>query len=257
MACARNQHQIFQFLRWSPAALLAMAALVAAGGVSFAGSPALRGAGRKPAISAGFNPALLQRFVITPGSRLTLKGAATIGSWSGRSGHVQGTLNLFTSRRAITQLFAQIDNTPRHDPPRLRLPEWKPAVGSLAIPVTSLHGGSSGMDHDMWHALKAKAHPVIRYTFKRVLGASLRWNQKTRDPQLKLQVLGTLTLAGVTRPLRTDMFIFRRAAGRYTIYARSKVLMRDFGVTPPSAFFGLIRGHNLVRVIFDLRLVVH
>ena len=106
----------------------------------------------------------------------------------------------------------------------------------------------------MWNALKAGAHPTISYSFVRVLRAGVLWNKHAARPRLRLEVLGKLTLAGVTHRLRTDMYVRKLTAGRYTIHATSTVLMRTFGVTPPSAFFGLIRGHNRVRVIFDLYL---
>ena len=193
-------------------------------------------------------------FVLTTQSRLQLKGTATIGDWSCKSKQASGKLILPTDRTALATLFDRIQATRSHDPPPLRLPLRKPVIGELSIPVTSLGGNSSGIDHDIWHAMKATQHPNIRYSFTRVCDASLFWSKTSPSPCLKLQVLGKLTLAGVTRRLRTDMYVRKLAAGRYSIHATSTVLMRNFGVTPPSIFFGLIRGHNRVRVIFDLYL---
>ncbi len=194
-------------------------------------------------------------FVLTGQSRLQLKGTATIGGWSCKSKQVSGILILPTECTAVAKLFDHILVAKSHEVlPPLHLPIQKPVIGKLSIPAKSLDGNSSGMDHDMWHALKAKQHPNIRYSFIRVLNASLFRNKTSPTPCLKLQVLGKLTLAGVTRTLYTNMYVRKLAAGRYSIHATSTVLMRNFGVTPPTAFFGLIRGHNRVRVIFDLYL---
>jgi|GEM_PF-4678957 len=230
-----------------------LAALALAGGVASADPRVALGTGHKSVFTA---PAPL-RFVLAAQSRLKLKGTATIGSWSCVSKNVSGQLILPTDRKALQKVFAHIHNVNISDPPLKRLPMRKPVIGELSIPVTSLDGNSSGMDHDMWHALKAKKHPNIRYRFMRLLHASLFWNKTSPSPCLKLQVLGKLTLAGITRDLRTNMYVRKLASGLYSIHATSTVLMRNFGVTPPTAFFGLIRGHNRVRVIFDLYLSDH
>ena len=255
MTCVRDQ----QFVRNAGALAASMrrlvppvllAALALAGGVASADLHVPLGTGHKSVFTS---PAPLQ-FVLAAQSRLKLKGTATIGGWSCVSKKVSGRLILPTDRKALQKLFAHIHNAKISDPPPKRLPMRKPAIGELSIPATSLDGNSSGMDHDMWHALKAKRHPTIRYTFTRVLHASLFRSKTSSSPCLKLEVLGKLTLAGVTRALRTNMYVRKLAAGRYSIHATSTVWMRNFGVTPPTAFFGLIRGHNRVRVIFDLYL---
>ncbi len=259
MTCARGQP--FARNTWALSAamrrvvpLIFPAALALAGGVVSANSCIPHGPGHKSVLSSPQNAPAPLYFVLTAQSRLQLRGTATIGAWSCKSKHVSGKLILPTDRTALATFFNSIQTARPGIAPPLRLPVRKPAIGELSIPVTSLDGNSFGMDHDMWHALKAKAHPTIRYTFTRVVSARLFWNKNSATPRLKLRVLGKLTLAGITRNLDTDMYVQKLAAGGYRIHATSRVLMRNFGVTPPTAFFGLIRGHNRVRVIFDLYL---
>ena len=231
-----------------------LAALALASGVVSADQCTPSGTGHKLVSPSPAKPPAPLRFSLTTQSRLQLKGTATIGSWSCKSKQVSGMLILPTDRMALAALFYHIRSARPHDPPILRLPVRKPVIGELSLPVRSLDGNSSGMDHDMWHALKAKTHPAISYSFLRIVRARPFWSRTSRSPGLKLQVLGKLTLAGVTRVLSTDMYVQRLAAGLYSIHATSIVMMRSFGVKPPMAFFGLIRGHNRVRVIFDLYL---
>ncbi len=255
MTCVRDQ----QFVRNAGALAASMrrlvppvllAALALAGGVASADLPRSLGTGHKSV----FTSRVPLQFVLVAQSRLKLKGTATIGAWSCVSKNVAGQLILPTDRKALRQLFARIDKAQISDPPPNHLPMSKPAIGELSIPVTSLDGNSSGMDNDMWHALKAKRHPTIQYSFTRLLHAGLFRSKTSPSPCLKLEVLGKLTLAGVTRPLRTSMYVRKIAPGQYSIHATSTVWMRNFGVKPPTAFFGLIRGHNRVQVIFDLYL---
>ena len=262
MTCAREQ----PFARNAGALTASMrrlvlpillVALALASGVVSADQCTPSGTGHKLVILSPTKAPAPLYFALTTQSRLQLKGTATIGGWSCKSKQVSGKLIIPADRKALATLFNRIQAARSHDPPSLRLPMHKPAIGELSIPVTSLDGNSSGMDHDMWHALKAKAHPTIHYSFTRILGARLFWNKTSPTPSLKLQVLGKLTLAGITRALRTDMYVRKLSPGRYSIHATSTVLMRNFGVTPPTAFFGLIRGHNRVRVIFNLYLTDH
>ena len=208
-----------------------------AGGVVSANQCRLHGTGHKSVVSSLRNAPVPLCFVLTAQSRLQLKGTATIGTWSCKSKKVSGKLILHTNRTTLARLFNSIQAAQFPDPPPLHLPIRKPAIGELSIPVTSLDGNSSGMDHDMWRALKAKAHPTIRYGLIRVLGARLFWNKTSHTPYVKLRVLGSLTLAGVTRKLLTAMYVRQVADGQYSIHATSTVLMRNFGVTPPTAFF--------------------
>lgn len=53
-----------------------------------------------------------------------------------------------------------------------------------------------------------------------------------------------------------DVIVTRASPGHFVAYAQTDLLMTDFGVTPPVALFGLIKGGDKVRVIFDLGLVL-
>jgi hypothetical protein len=66
---------------------------------------------------------------------------------------------------------------------------------------------------------------------------------------------GELAMAGARRPLRMDVTILRNSPRCFHLYANTSLLMSDFGITPPSAFFGLIKARNEVVVTFDLELV--
>lgn len=100
--------------------------------------------------------------------------------------------------------------------------------------------------------MKAKRHPYIRYEFRRVTGATVVRDSKSGQFTIHLKIEGRLTLAGTRRKLHSNLIITPGPAGSFRVHATSEVLMSDYGVTPPTAFFGLIRGHNRVRITFNL-----
>lgn len=192
-------------------------------------------------------------FIVTRTSRVNLRGTDTLGSWSVVSKQIRGKVVLFTHRAAVMALLASVRKLRYGKVLRQGLPVWRKTTGTLSIPVLSLRGDSSGMNHDIWHALKARRHPVITYQFQRLIVAKVVPKTASAPQHIKLRVVGTLRLAGITRTLQTTMDLWQDAKGQFHLHARTPVLMSHFGVTPPTAFFGLIRGDNLVQVIFDLQ----
>ncbi|NNM89216.1 MAG: YceI family protein [Phycisphaerae bacterium] len=192
-------------------------------------------------------------FIVTRTSRMNLRGTDTLGSWSVVSKQVHGKVILFAHRAAVTALLAAVRKLNHGQALRQALPVWRKTTGRMSIPVLSLHGESSGMNHDIWHALKARRHPVITYQFQRLISAKVVPKAAARPQHLELRIIGTLTLAGITHTLQTTMDLWQDAKRQFHLHARTPVLMSHFGVTPPTAFFGLIRGGNRVQVIFDLQ----
>jgi polyisoprenoid-binding protein YceI len=85
-----------------------------------------------------------------------------------------------------------------------------------------------------------------------VQDVQVRQDPKTGMPAFVLRVTGTLTVAGVPRTLTTDLTVQQDADRHYHVQARTPILMTDFAVTPPSAFFGLVRAQDALAVIFNL-----
>lgn len=201
-------------------------------------------------------------FTPAPDSYVELDGtAAFVGSWYSRSAHVRGTVILATPRAKLQALFDPRPTVARsvakdRSTPRLSLPLAGPPVGNLSIPVLSLSGNSPGMNHDMDAALKARRHPMIQYVFEKLSKANIRWSHSTGRPILQLSVLGKLTIAGKNRTLTTRMLVWREAQGHFHVQAHTAILMSSFHITPPSAFFGLIRANDRVSVIFNLDFVL-
>jgi YceI-like domain len=201
------------------------------------------------------------KFIPSVGSRLELQGEATIGSWSSRSTDIHGEVVLDTDAAALNTLFDRIESVAPHDEGHIQsdlltLSFRSPPVGDITVPVMSLHGDSNAMDRDMQNALDVRQHPLIEYVFQHLQQAALQWNSQDHQAELKLSIVGRLSMAGVGRPITMDMIVKRDSRRHFLAHAQTALLMTDFSMTPPGALFGLIKADDRVVVVFDLDFVL-
>jgi hypothetical protein len=184
-------------------------------------------------------------------SQVDLEGATDVSDWSSRSSQARARVALDVDDSAVRTIFDKLQ-TGRLAADSLRLPLGRPAVAELSVPVISLRGNSQGMDRDMYSALKAGQCPFIQYRLEKVQDAQVRQDPSTAKTEIILHVTGVLTVAGVQRPLATELTIQEDTSQHYLVHARSVIQMTDFKVTPPTALFGLIRAQDSLSVIFNL-----
>jgi polyisoprenoid-binding protein YceI len=78
-------------------------------------------------------------------------------------------------------------------------------------------------------ALAADRHPEIHFASNRIAPKPLRG----------FVVEGVLKVCGITRILKANMVVNPRTDGRLQLDADSSIRLSDFGITPPSSYFGL------------------
>jgi polyisoprenoid-binding protein YceI len=78
-------------------------------------------------------------------------------------------------------------------------------------------------------ALATDQHPEIEFSSNRVVPKPLRG----------YVVEGVLKVCGVTRILKVNLVVSPRTDGRLQLDADSSIRLTDFGITPPSSYFGL------------------
>jgi hypothetical protein len=260
-----TQHVIRKLRRrsgWAPQvallACLALGACVASWSALEKCQPALPAA-TSPGIAIGNSDEL--EFIPASGSQVELQGTSTIGPWKSSSSDIHGQVILYTDETQLEELFDRIEAAAANaqgstNPPPISLPVRAPPVADISVPVMSLRGDSIGMEHDMQKALNAAEHPVIEYALHNVQQAAVQQGSRDHAAELKLSVAGTLHMAGSERPVTMDVIVRRESRGQFLAQARATMLMSDFGVAPPVALFGLIKGGNQVQVVFDLDLVL-
>lgn len=185
------------------------------------------------------------------GSEVTLRGTATIGAWSAQSSDPDAQVDLPVQVGTIDAAFDRLARTgvPLFN---ARLADVN-AIVRVAVPVKSLKGDSPGMERDMRASLKANEFPTISFVLNQVSSIEPAGGADAHgQPGLKVRGVGDLTVAGATRRTSIVATVTRSAAGTFAAHAQVTLLMSDFGITPPTALFGLIKAGNTITVAFDL-----
>lgn len=116
----------------------------------------------------------------------------------------------------------------------------------LEIAAKQLDCGDPAMNDHMYKALKADEHRHIRF---RITGYELNGTSSTEVP-VKLQ--GELTLGGRTVPIVVSAKATATPTGGVRLQGAHLLRMTDWGVTPPSLFFGALKVRDSVVIRFDL-----
>lgn len=122
-----------------------------------------------------------------------------------------------------------------------------PAVkrGAVAIPVQSLDCGIRKMNHDLLTTLGGTAHPVISFSL---------WNYVVldRNDPRSVRMNGVLRVAGRERVMVIHGKVLRDSTGQIRLRGERTIDVRDYGISPPTRFLGLLRVRKEVTVHFDV-----
>jgi hypothetical protein len=174
-------------------------------------------------------PALLHsqqphRAELLAGSRVTVDGTSNRDPWTVKAGEIHGHVLVAASGSGLTV-----------------------SGGSFTVPAGKMVSAEGViMDRLMHGALKASAHPDIVY----VLGSPVTIGQGVGP--FSLPTAGSVTIAGVRKDVEQDVTVERQPDGTLRFTGSTPVMLRDFGITPPTAMFGALRTGNRVVVNFEL-----
>lgn len=112
----------------------------------------------------------------------------------------------------------------------------------VTIPATKLTSPRSGLDKNMYKALKTDQHPDIVFRLKGLTA-------KAGTPGA-FTATGTLRVAGVDKDVSLDITL-GRSAQALVVKGTTRLLMTDFGIEPPSALFGTVRSAPEVTISFQ------
>jgi polyisoprenoid-binding protein YceI len=126
---------------------------------------------------------------------------------------------------------------------------WNPdgsfSLNSLLVKINckaikSTHG--SIMDNKTYDALKADKFPDIMYKLTSSLNGI-----KPLPGGTSVNTTGEITVAGVTKTITMQVKIIPSASGQLSFVGTENINMRDFGISPPTAFMGAMKvGENVV-----------
>ncbi len=121
-----------------------------------------------------------------------------------------------------------------------------PAVRSaaFAIPVRSLDCGIHQMNNDLQETLAAESNPTISFRLSNYVmiggkSGAVRMN-------------GLLTIAGHEKMTLIYGKVIRDGNGGLRLLGNRVIDVRDFGVTPPRKFFGLLKVQKEITIHFNV-----
>jgi hypothetical protein len=172
------------------------------------------------------------RLTVRPDSRLWLEGSSNVRDW----------------RCDATTLDASIDLDDDGT-----FDASAPAIARLRsvqvrVPTHALTCGRSQMDNIMFKALHVDDEPDCRQ-----IVASFDVVAQSGEAGHALVMQGTLRIAGRENVVRVPVDVQMQRDGSLRAQGALPILMTDYGITPPTALFGVLRTENRIVVKFDLR----
>jgi polyisoprenoid-binding protein YceI len=102
------------------------------------------------------------------------------------------------------------------------------------------------MDNNTYKALKASQYPEIKY----VLAAPAN-SINIESGVYTLSAKGNITIAGVTKEVQINVKIHEEG-GKMVCEGTQKIMMTDYGVTPPVAMLGMLKTGNEITISYKL-----
>jgi len=131
------------------------------------------------------------------------------------------TVNDFTGSVAVAQ--AEFHGT-----------DLSSVTGTVEVQVAQMRTGIGLRDRHLRSAMRADSFPVIRFE---LVGLDLG---TTRGDTVGVTYRGNLTIHGVTRTVHVPGWVVVRVPGA-EVQAEFPVDMREYGINPPTRFFGAVR----------------
>lgn len=168
---------------------------------------------------------------VQDGSRLWIEGTTTIADYTCKAKEIEGK-----------GLVEETQPT--------QLASTDPTDVQVSIMVRNLNCGKPGMNRDMYDALKAEKHPNIKF---KLLEASLKGGKMSRDStNVPIYVKGILEIAGRQQTIEMVVQGGVLDTNTYKLKGKKALNMLDYDITPPTAFYGLIKADEKLTVHFDL-----
>ncbi|MGE5189005.1 MAG: YceI family protein [Gemmatimonadota bacterium] len=133
--------------------------------------------------------------------------------------------------------------------------DGKASIGrtEVVVPVSGMDTGNGSRDRQMRRMFAGDQFPDIRGTFGNIDPEKVRWELRQR-PEAGVPLDFTLTIRDIARPVHAVARNFRDGGTTISFVVDYAVSLGDYGLTPPKAFFGLVRVGNEVNVTTAVRL---
>ena len=158
---------------------------------------------------------------IAPGSQIKVNGTSNIHDWTMAAGSFSCDARFTLKQNQVQDVTAL----------------------SFVLPVKNLKGKEDLLNSRAYKAMKEDAHKNI--SFKMTSGSVA---------QNIIKVNGTLTIAGVAKPVALQAKATVNADGTVTCVGSRKLKMSDHGIAPPSFMLGALKVVDDITIDFNLKL---
>ncbi len=180
---------------------------------------------------------------LNPGSHIYLSGTSTLHPYASTSTLTQivAVLTSVHGAEVAAPASAVLTDIAR------RAPFQKFEV---TIPIKGLKSGESGLDKNLYKAMKASDVPEIRFTlthYEAIPSAS--------EAIFPFKVTGELSIAGVQKEINLTGTA-QPSPDALTMDGQYELLMSDYGIKPPKLLLGAIKVADPVVIHFHLIFVI-
>jgi polyisoprenoid-binding protein YceI len=117
---------------------------------------------------------------------------------------------------------------------------------NIIMDVHSIKGDmGSVMNKNTYKALKADKNPQITFLINTPIHTIT-----ANATENKVMAKGNLTIAGVTRPIEIEVKLTMQDKNKLIFEGSQIVKMSDFGIQPPTAFFGALKTGDKITISF-------
>ena len=169
------------------------------------------------------------RLAVRPDSRLWLEGSSNVRDWRCDATSLDASVDIDDAMHTAVSSAARVRRV------------------QVRVPTQALTCGRSQMDHIMYKALHVDDAPECRQIVGRFEVVSAAAGDRS-----SLVMQGTLRIAGRERVVRMPVELDEQADGSVRAKGALPILMTDYGISPPTALFGVVRTENRIVVKFDL-----
>jgi hypothetical protein len=183
-------------------------------------------------------------------NKVIIEGSSTVRDWSCQTDTIAGRMEFFISRAELLDLVERWQDTPPENGRQsdMKLPTRKPPVVKIKIPIESFDCGRAAMNEDMYQALKSDVQPDISYLFYGVD----EFIDSADEKNFRIATEGGLAMAGQAHTVTFPVTLERVGELTFRVRGTIDTTMKQFDVTPPTAFFGLIKAYNDISIQFRL-----
>ncbi|NQV74277.1 YceI family protein [bacterium] len=174
-----------------------------------------------------------QNYEISPLSQLQIEGTSSVNSFTCFASEIDGGGTFNRASKGADVAHKTI---------------------AMTIPVGTLDCQNRRMNSDLSEALKSDQFPLILFklTSVKTLGQKRATDIEQEGPIFLIEATGVLTLAGASRTIVFKLEGLTDSDQRMIGKGSLALKMTDFGVTPPTALFGLVKAKDDITIRFNL-----